>query len=103
MECFEDINTYNTPSYSLVQARAVECHQIMNPKQSVTVYRDNRKLAKQMNLPWMKVEDISSVSYIDPHPRGTICFKFLTNGMTPSARFGAIKVTYKIHFRGQRL
>ena len=53
-----------------------------------------------MNLPWIKVEDLSSGTYVDPHPRGTINFRFGTNGMSGAGGFGTIKVTYKIHFRG---
>ena len=56
-----------------------------------------------MKLPWAKVEDISAAGYIDPHPRGSINLRFNTNGMSGGARFGTVKVTYKVHFRGQRL
>ena len=103
LEVYEDINTYNTPGFNANQARAVECHQLMDPGKGFTIYRDNRKLANQMRLPWAKVEDISAASYIDPHPRGSINLRFNTNGMSGGARFGTVKVTYKIHFRGQRL
>ncbi len=102
MEVFEDINTYDTPGFTDIAARGVETHQLCKPEDPITIYRSNRKLSHQMNLPWMKCEDIGNINFIDPHPRGTICFRFKTNGMSGAACWGNIKVTYKVHFRGQR-
>lgn len=101
---FDDIDTFNTNSFTddtIAQKETFRSHDPMKP---FTIYRNNKPICRQMQAKWIDPTNYSSVAVNKDLPQASVGFRLqgtLVSGSNMA--YGWLKLTHYITFRGQRI
>ncbi len=101
MFVYDDINSYNTLSYSDTEVISRDNMMIRDPSRPWQKYLTFRNLATKMQQKWIDRETLPA---LDAWPvlNGSTAVKFLTQGLNATTIVGYFKVSWYITLRGSR-
>lgn len=103
MYVYDDINSYNTLSYTIDQIIQKDNMMIRDPTRTWSKYLTFRNLAVKMQQKWINPDEFPTIptSAIEAL-KGSTALRFQTQGINPNTKLGYFRVSWYIVYRGQK-